>query len=214
MLLYHISDKRHSNLKPLRLQGKSYRELEQLDKKYKEPLTPGYTWSLSFFFDPPPYNEFPKHYDVSDRWVPGSKVYEHTVDVMNLPSSMYWRVVETPINRVLGGELWNQIDEKLWFKTRWELLAATGHMGFGFDGLMNVINKYKGTTEEYFQQLWKSPDFHNVKDHYAPNVPHLMLWSEQPIVVSQIRDITIPVQDSDIRTNDHGIMVKTIRIRN
>jgi hypothetical protein len=191
MHLYHISDKRHPMLLPLRLQtGKTKKELNNIDRDYSEYRTPPYTWSLSFFFDPPPYGEFKYHYSRGDRWEPTSTLYEHTIEVSNIPQPIYWRVVESPINTTLGS-IFDDISRDKWFKLRWKLLAKTHHMGFDTASLQNMIKLYQGSTGNYYRALWASSQFKEVKDHYAPNVPHSMLWVKQPIIVSNIRSIQI-----------------------
>lgn len=192
MFIYHVSDQPHKQIKPKRLQGMTPEELAKIDRDFKEWGTPPYTWSMSFFFDPPPYSEFLYHYEEKDRWKPGSTVYEHKIDVSSLVLPLYWRVVESPINSTMHGSIWDSIDDKLWFQLRWEMLAITGHMGFDIDGLKTAIEKYSGTTTSYYRKLWSSPEFSEMKDYYAPNVPHLMIWSGNAVDVQSIKKVVIP----------------------
>jgi hypothetical protein len=192
MHIYHIGAQPYDQIKPKRLQGLTPKELAKIDEDYKEWSTPPYSWSMSFFFDPPPYNEFLYHYDNKDRWKPGSTVYEHTIDLDDIILPCYWRVVESPINTTMLGSIWDSVDDKLWFKMRWELLAVTHHMGFDLSNLGKAVEKYKGTTTDYYRKLWDSENFNDLKDRYAPNVPHLMLWSGNPVKVTSVKKVIIP----------------------
>lgn len=197
MKLYHYNSERFGELLTRELQGKVTDE-QRRDAAAAANFRgdPGpYTDHVSFFMEPAPLDIlgsiFPEDHHT---WRAGNRLIEHVVETKDL--DIYgWQIVETPITMLFLDHLpWY---ENVWYKRLFFKTLATSRKLFheqGTDvrGLERGLAKFKpGFSREAYLKIPSLDYYDEIKDMYAATVPHLMIYTRNPIPVSEHRKVVV-----------------------
>lgn len=203
--LYHYSSDYWDVLKSRRVSGiASSDEIRKADQSADQKESHGsYVDHISFFFDPIPSKLLSELFGPGHRaWFKGNVLYEYVIDVESLENDIAYHVVES-FHRTLFldkfSEKHNWIDDdprllKLYLKELKPLEAAWGEFGTGLRELRKQISANQGNTEAGYRFAAKREDFADGQHRYASNVPHLMLYPANGIVVwESVNKVTIGI---------------------
>lgn len=197
--LYHYSVQEFSELQTPRYRGTDKEKIRKAEARAKLlGLVGPYCDHISFFFDPIPLDLLGKLFGKDHKaWFSGNKLYEHVVTLDTIGNSPY-EAVETPTQIKLMDELdWeNATDHEAmtidFFKKQNRAKRMNGEIGSTQKELQKVVNRFRGTTRDYYIASSKRDDFADAFHQYAANVPHLMVYPpEGKYVVESTRLVTI-----------------------
>ena len=185
MLLYHYSKN------PLKtLTTRRFRETltdEQLKEGWDSAVwrkAPGpYYDHISFFLEPAPLDILGAVFaDVNhDFWIPGSTIYQHTVESSKIGRFKY-AIVETPGDIELLSEWkdewdmdpkWDAAKETYFFK-RARIKKANGEVGQNNAAFEQVASSFVGTARQAYLSALNRDQ--NDRLLYAAGVPHVMIY--------------------------------------
>lgn len=184
MKLYHYAVKRYGSLLASRHALKNapdkIAELEAKDKQLGRKF--GYLDHVSFFFDPLPIDIGSLYEGVGHPlWKKGQVLYQHEVETLGMEFA--FELYETPQLDALMQSDWttdmSESDKKAYFKKEFELLVRNGHyadMGRSTTALIGAVSPFLGKTREAYVKSLITNDKAVLARHYAPSVPHLMLY--------------------------------------
>ena len=192
IILYHYSENKYKELKTLNLQNK---KLPNSDTGYKFRSDPApYEDHVSLFLEPPPFDLlpeiFPKNHHI---WVKGNKFIEHQIDINNI-DLFAWKLIETDLDTFFANNLWieNDIYKYLFFRLRKTLKSMIGESGTDISFLIKLLKKIPdGITRQKYLEFKNSKNYEENKYKYAATVPHLFVYTYQPIKVSGYRNIVL-----------------------
>jgi hypothetical protein len=206
-LLYHYGREPYREILSLRQQAErgitnlSKKDLDDIGKKSKFKALPGSSADyVCFFFEPVPLDLIGGQYpDRHKAWAPGTVLYEMTVDPDSLPPDVMFYVTESSIGNTIASLFWpgdNASDtaKRIFFAARSAILGLTGNAGSGRGPLKTAMLKQEGLARAAYRELLNSmegPDDYRW-DMYAPGVPHVMVWTSNPIPVTSSRRLTVP----------------------
>lgn len=206
MFLYHYSKEIRQTLlsksasgvmKPIEI------KLARLEARRKPYDALPYCDHISFFFEPIPASLLPKLFGKDHPvWVSGNKLYEHIVDVDDLPQVIPYHVVESKKKTALYDQFvidnhWEEDDPDLLHQ--WQILEDQKTREWGEKGnrrseLIKQISAHQGTIADNFREAVTRDDFEWNRNKYAANVPHLMLYPPQGAVkVFKVKAVTLGV---------------------
>ena len=180
MFLYHYAKQRFPVLKTLAKQ-----------KKLKITDPHGYQNHISFFFERPPLDKLGVIFGEGHHtWHPGARLFEHVVLLSSL-HSFFYELVESPKKTEL---FYNEvISDTEYFKQIDKLNRELKYQGNSLHDLNIAIRHNLGQTEKCFLLLPSRPNFQEIRNKYAPTVPHLMVYpTSGEIKVSSVNEVTIP----------------------
>lgn len=171
--LYHYSEALFDSLKT--------REKQGLGNQEKIPgLDANYNKHISFFIEPIPLDILPSiHHNEHPFYVAGKEVYEYRIPTINL-GIMEYRLVESPEKTKARYD--TSIDDDAYFELMDKVNAANKYNGDKINDLEKLIDKFEGTTRNYFIKIPTYPDYEKMKTKYAPCVPHFMVYPKSGIV--------------------------------
>lgn len=208
MFIYHYSKELHPTLLTRRAQGVSAEEISNSEKQaVKFGLEGPYVDHLSFFFDPIPSVALARIFKDAEHkvWYKGNALYEYVIDTQQFDPKILYRVVESVkktahMDKFVKDNNWVDDDPELLLKYLAEinrLQRQWGELGESLSGLENQIRIHGGSTHQAFTAASRRPDFDEVKQKYAANVPHLMIYPKTgKAQVTAVNRLTI---GSDIR---------------
>lgn len=192
MNLYHYAAQRFDVLKTRREQGvltkQQIAEAETHAKAYDR--IGAYCDHISFFFERVPLDiqggVYGKDHPV---WFPGNKLFEYELPLVGLPDFSY-EVVETPKKTEL------YYDESLTipaYKNKLRLLnQKEGYQGSGYKELIKALRPLEGSTRECIAKANSYPNWDEIKDKYAANVPHVMIYPKGgKIYFAKVREVVV-----------------------
>jgi hypothetical protein len=195
MKLYHYSAQKYDALLTKELQGvvtDGEREDDKAAARFRGDIGP-YIQHVSFFIEPVPADIlgsiFPRDHHT---WAAGNVLYQYTVDVDDI--DIYgWCIIENKINLIMDDMFWLDIDlyKKLFFTVRNIANSLAGNSGTTIVGLKKAGIKYMNTARDAFIALKKHKTFNEVKNLYAPRVPHVMVYTHKPIKIFDTTKIKI-----------------------
>ena len=204
--LYHYSVKPFFDfIKSRSAQGiiSSKEDIAYQQKRCRQTGLPGiYDKHMSFFIYRMP-RDIPKYFGHRHKfWKTGSIIYEHTVIInedldKNDPNELVtgYALVEAPYITALRYA--TDFEDKKADETYFEKLKAIQRqhrdVGWGYQGLRDCIQRWKGKCNREFEKLLSLPDFEeNILPRYAATVPHLLLWTPSgSIPVYQTKEIRL-----------------------
>lgn len=197
MLLYHYNREKYKTLLTRDLQG-AVTDKERKDgiggASFRGDIGP-YFEHVSFLLEPAPLDIlsgiFPKDHHT---WSKGTKLVEHVVDLSG--QDFYgWAIVEGPVSMFFLDHVpWsdNQTYKKLFFKGMQVGRKWFKESGTDYQSLMKALKRIPaGTTRKAYENLPKRKDYGDVKNLYAATVPHLMVYTKQPIKVLDTTNVTV-----------------------
>lgn len=188
--LYHYSHKKLNKLETLRLQGVlSKEDMVKMDEYAKKTHFPySYYDHVSFFIDRPPldiiHTLFPKDHPA---WSKGKVLYEYVVPVSSIQVK-YWELVESKLHQALIN-FYAPDNEKLidvWWRVSNTLAKVVGNQGKNTTDLIRTVNRNKDKTRYNYINQGKRDSY-----QYASNVPHLMVYIDEPIVVNTPNKVVV-----------------------
>ncbi len=193
MNLYHYSSQLLDVLKTKREQNVlTPKQIEEAERQAKiGKLVGAYCDHISFFFERIPLDIQSAIYGNDHPvWFQGNKLYEYEVPVLGLPDFKY-DIVETPKKTAL------YYDESLTipaYRRKLEaLIKAEGYQGKGATELIKALKPLIGTTRECVAKANSYPNWEQIKNKYAANVPHVMIYPTGGLVrFANVRQIIIP----------------------
>lgn len=139
---------------------------------------------VSFFFEPLPLEKMGDHFgNFHDFWFNGHLVYEHVVELADVPRDMRFDIVETPTVR----EWWKThgFDDDAPKAERLRVFAemrkakeSFGEIGFNARQLERAAKRYSHGVYDYYRRQKSSEFWDEGKTKYAAGVPHVMIYSE------------------------------------
>lgn len=169
------------------------KEIEDKDYKSEVGL---YSDHVSFMIDKVPIAVIGDLYkNKHDYWYNGNKMFEYTVDTKDLEKNILYRVVETPTTvKMLDEVEWKENEEweRAYYRKKLKVQENRGEVGKGIASLDGQLELFKGTILDSYRKLVKRKDFEEVKDLFAPYVPHLFLYPKNGIIhYCDVREVTI-----------------------
>lgn len=184
MLLYHY------NTAPLdELASQFARGLDGglTAEEIKSPFA--YIKNLSFFFEPIPDNLPAILHNEHHFWKRGAVLYEHVVNIDQLPEEVPYRIVETRAKTELlfKKQKWELVPDnpklkEIYVKELHDLEQKMGYTGIGLKKLKEVLAKLPYDITKDYQELYKCHKKHpedKLLEKYAANVPHLMAYTAE-----------------------------------
>lgn len=200
MRLYHYATQQFPELRTRKAQGvvTDVDYLVSLRKAEKFHWLGSYMDHVSFFFEPLEIEMIGKLFDNKhDVWHSGNVLYEHIVEVSDLPADMQYEVVESPDQmKLLESVNWKVADDKMraeYFLRESKMKRASGEIGNTKEGLLKQIAKYNGTTLSAYKAAKQLPNWeHHLRHLYAGAVPHVMIYSKVGIFrVKAVNQVTV-----------------------
>ena len=187
MLLYHYAKTPFKTLTTRRfretLTDEQLKEGKEIAQWRKAPGP--YYDHVSFFLEPVPLDIMGAVFaDVKhDFWVPGSTIYQHTVESAKIGRFKY-AIVETPGDIKMLSEWSDDWDmdpkwddaKEAYFSKRSRLKKANGEIGQGNALFEQVATSFVGTTRAAYLNSMKGDQ--NDRLLYAAGVPHVMLYPD------------------------------------
>jgi hypothetical protein len=171
--LYHYSDQLFDSLKTREKQNKP------LDPKVKTNFS-DYDKHISFFLEPIPLDILPDiHHNKHPFYVAGKEVYEYRIPTVNL-GIMDYKLVESPEKTKARYD--TSIDDDAYFELMDKVNIANKYIGDKISDIEDLVDRFEGTTRNYFIKIPSYPDYEKMKTKYAPCVPHLMVYPKSGIV--------------------------------
>jgi hypothetical protein len=186
--LYHYNTKKLDVLYTLHKQsdlGKRNITVDEFEKmKNRDDFTQReypYWDHISFFVDPIPLDIVRKHFTKNKVYQGSDCLYEHRINTQQLKNHLlHYMFVETSIDQFMA-DIWIRPHfpgkSLLYFTPRNLISKLLNYQGEDFEKLIQVIQKFKGKTEQAFIDLVKSDRFDD--DHkrsYAASIPHLFIY--------------------------------------
>lgn len=210
-LIYHYGYKPYDSLLTMRQQNErglldpvNQKRMEDLDASSQHRAVRNYSEHVSFFFDRPPFQLMLRNFAPNHIfWRDGGTVYEHVVDVAQIPQPMEWLVHSTPLDLFFYDWFWYKRPNThpghaaIIFKLRNMIKTLQGNTGSGIDSLAAAVAKYKNAqvTRADFIAGFKHPNYLENPKHkrtwYAPRVRHLNIYVDEPIPVLSVRPIKL-----------------------
>lgn len=171
--LYHYSTELFDILKT--------REKQGLGKEEKIPeLNQRYNKHISFFLEPIPLDILPDiHSNKHEFYVAGKEVYEYKIPTVNL-GVMEYELVESP--EKIKALYDTTLDDDAYYKAMDEISRANKYNGKNIKDLEALIERFEGTTRGYFIRIPSYPNYKEIKNKYAPCVPHFMIYPKTGLV--------------------------------
>lgn len=197
MQFFHYNPKKYDTLLTKELQGVvSPEEAEQGRVAAEFRGDPGpYYEHVSFLLHPAPLDFIgavfpPEHH----TWGMGKELVEHVVELDDL--DIYaWRIVEGPVSMFFLEHIpWhdNPWYKRAWFGARNVARKLFREEGTDLRSLKKALSKiHPDTTRDSYAALLSRPDYDDIKDKYAATVPHLMVYTKEPIKVSKHNDVKV-----------------------
>lgn len=186
MFLYHYNTKRLPVLASQFARGVSTTTVKGADD-ISSPFY--YGKNLSFFFEPMPENIGTILHQEHDFWKRGQVVYEHIIDINQLPIDVPYRIVETYAKTKLMYEEqhWDMIGVKPGLRDEYmeeirNLEERNGYIGFGREKLKGVLKTLPYDIIKDYEDLYKRSKAYpedNLLEKYAATVPHLMAYTAE-----------------------------------
>ncbi len=215
MKLYHYNSKKLKTVKS--------RAALDLDKP--EAATEGvegdpfnYIKSTSWFMEPIPRDLPSILHGEHEYWKPGIVLYEHIIDINDLPDDVYYHLVEShartelmnkqPWDRVSGdrGSLRSKLIRELD-----DLELKLGLKGQGRDNLKEIIRTTPRDIRKDYKALydtWVKEQDPGLMRRYASGVPHLMLYVDMtPIPVRKVNRVIL----DDVKTSNENFSEVSLR---
>lgn len=141
---------------------------------------PSYDKHISFFLEPIPLDILPDiHKNQHPFYVAGNEVYEYRVPTVNL-GTMTYHLTESPEKTKALYD--TTIDDDEYYRIMDEVNKANKYIGDNVRDLESLIDKFEGTTRNAFIKLPCYPNYEEIKNKYAPTVPHFMIYPKSGIV--------------------------------
>lgn len=156
-----------------------------------------YSSHMSFFFDRVPLGLIAGKYpNDHPAWAPGRVLWVSTINATDFHPEVQFTVVETPSLTKLADASYGKISDEEYLRREAVIHQKEHTKGsglYGKYGLLSMLNRFKGTTRYYYQQLLARPDFSELTHYYAATVPHLMIKDPQGSVrVTHSSRIIVP----------------------
>ncbi len=186
-ILYHYGLTPYKNIFTIdqlikrNIKNYSQEEIENMKRRslWKKELFP-YTEHISLFFDRIPFDLVVKEFYKNPVYQKGNVIYEHQIDVSDINDIKGFEIVESPVKTFLLPLFpENEKLQSMWWNSLNFINKMQGNRGKTKEMLIRAIERYKGKTEYYFNEIVKSKNFSdNHRSMYAPGVPHLFLYVE------------------------------------
>ena len=198
--IYHYSDNKYTNILTLNQQPNAKRDPNR---------HPDYGDHVSFFIDPLPTDLITEIFD--EGWSyhqlkGGTRLHEHVVDptqidmikfhlVENYHFDFLFDVIDSAdslndkyIKNSSLGKLIKKADDRL---SKQRIIVGTE-----MSELVKYLRKYKGITRKGYERVKKMKkdrpeEFERIKNKYAADVPHLMIYTKSPIPVQSHRLVVL-----------------------
>ena len=184
MKLYHYAKEAYPVLKTRAKQGIT----EQ--PNVAGTTTPGFLYNghISFFLEPIPTDIMAGVYGKDHRtWFPGSKLYEHVVEITRSTVFRY-RFVETPEKTAIYVD--DSITEADYLKRLDRINKTLLYVGNSYDEFAIPYKRLSGKLKEHILRAKTLPKWN--KDQYACYVPHVMIYPVSgELEPSEINRVTI-----------------------
>lgn len=168
--LYHYSEALFDSLKTREKQGNQIEVSGRSD----------YNKHISFFLEPIPLDILPAiHHNEHPFYVAGKEVYEYKIPTTNL-GPMTYHLTESPEKTKALYD--TSIDDDEYYRIMDEVNKANKYLGDNVKDLEALIDRFEGTTRNYFIKLPSYPNYQELKTKYAPCVPHLMVYPKSGII--------------------------------
>jgi hypothetical protein len=190
MKLYHYSKEKYNILKTKARQL----DIREASESFSIRSLP-YDRHVSFFTEQPPFDLFESIYGTAHPfWKPGNIIYEHLVDLKDLPKDFFYLLVESAeVTKLYYDPASDRLSNEDYVNKKIDILTKNRYYGTNLHDLQTVIMKVRGKIRSSYAALPERPNFDQIKDKYAPAVPHLMIYSNiGSFKVSGVSKITIP----------------------
>lgn len=190
MKLYHYSSEKYSVLKTKAAQEGIGSDEEKISLKNLP-----YNKHVSFFAEVPPFDLFESIYGTEHPfWKPGKTIYEHVVDLQDLPKDFFYMFVESKeVTELYYDPASDHLSNEEYVKRKIEILTKHQYYGTKLQDLRSVIMRSQGEVRLSYANLPKRPNFSDIKEKYAPTVPHFMIYSNTGVFkVSKVSKVVIP----------------------
>ena len=139
---------------------------------------------VSFFFEPLPLEKMGKHFgNFHDFWFDGHLVYEHIVNLNDVPRDMRFDIVETPTLDPWWEQ--NGFKDNAPKAERLRVFAALrkakeqiGEIGYNAKDLERMAKQFDHGVFDYYLKQKASKLWEEGKTKYAAGVPHVMIYSD------------------------------------
>jgi hypothetical protein len=179
-LLYHYSKDLYPELKTRRAQGVEINKAEDINER-------SYYDHISLFLEPIPLDILPSiHKNHHPFYKAGESVYEYSIPLPYL-KGWFYTLVESPEKCQLYYD--DSVSEQDYHVRMKKIIEENNYEGNDLRELDKIVKKFKGTTRSYFKKLPSMPNYEDIKNKYAPCVPHLMIYSDKGILkYSQVNE--------------------------
>lgn len=182
MKLYHYSKQRYPELKTIERQRYITHQERTLGiaekEKYQRPGA--YFQHVSFLLEPAPLDILGEIFGKEHHtWAPGNKMYEYIVESSNLGAFKY-ELVETPEKTKLFYR--KNLDTEAYILEKDKMIKLRDYTGEDNLRLERAALPLVGLAKNAFKKL---PSFNNwleIKNKYAANVPHVMIYPATGII--------------------------------
>jgi hypothetical protein len=171
--LYHYSSQMFDILKTREKQNKP------LDSKLKANSS-DYDKHISFFLEPIPLDILPDiHHNKHPFYVTGKEVYEYKIPTVNLGTMRYYLTESPEKTKALYD---TSIDDDAYYALMDKVNKEQRYVGTKIKDIEDLVERFEGTTKNYFMKIPSYPNYEEIKGKYAPCVPHLMIYPETGLV--------------------------------
>lgn len=196
MYIYHYSSEPRFSIKTKRASGAAVpEEIAKSEANAKRHSFIGaYVDHISFFCDPIPSTKLPAIYGEDHQaWRNGNVLYEHLVDVSTLEKNIAFTLVEShrewdEFHRFAKKNGWTGDDPELlakWYKHIKDKRKTWGEEGKDLKLLEKQVRAHSGRLLNDFVDASMREDFEEGRMKYAANVPHLMLYPKDGVIVPE-----------------------------
>lgn len=196
MYIYHYSSEPRYSIKTKRASGVAVpEEIAKSEANAKRHSFIGaYVDHISFFCGPIPSTTLPKIYGEDHQaWRNGNVLYEHLVDTATLEKNIAFTLVEShrewdEFNVFAEKNKWTGDDPELlakWYKHIKDKRKTWGEEGKDLKLLEKQVKLHAGRLLDDFVDASMREDFEEGRMKYAANVPHLMLYPKDGVIVPE-----------------------------
>jgi hypothetical protein len=194
--LYHYASASLGEFDKIRTaRNLAHKNGENIRSKY-----PSYVDHVSFFMSSVPVSAVAALYAARGHthpfWYTGHELYEYSIDTGRIiPHGFEYDIVESPEKTTLYYD--DTVTEKQYHDRMSVYDKELGYHGTSPQELAKAVSAFlarshRGYVLETYRALMHRPNFEEVKNKYAPSVPHVMLYDEVgEFNIASVKKITI-----------------------
>lgn len=205
MRIYHISNQRYKDLRPLILQPHADRRIKELTNKgVSRQSLDDYIREVNFMLGKPTRSQIQTMVKAGFKNWGTRSTFVYGLDIRSIVNPLYVRVTSTPESTKYDTEHWDKFYDSIKDLTgeqlsnaRREYIANREHYLFKKYGIKTRMTVMELINHPLLQS-WPDWDTHfnynlrhGNKDQYASHIPHIQVAVETPIAYSTIQEIKL-----------------------